>query len=303
MQLDSISVRDSLKITLTYFVISVIWIFFSDRLLGLVTTDSTLLLEMQTYKGWFFVLITSILLFLLIEKSTSKLEKSRNKMKDALNEKQVVLSELHHRVKNNLSIICGLIEMQIDELDSSEEARALKSIQYRIYSLADIEELFYQNRDMSSVPFHDFLHILVNSLNEPGGRQFQIDKRIEKIYLNIEKAVPFGLLVNEIFSQLRINGHLKELNHITIGLLKSEAGRVSFEIGFDEVPSKILSQLRGKDKIESILINLFIDQLHADTKWEQPDGISKFSVSFNLTDTIEHIPLPAEMPLANQITN
>lgn len=300
MQLDSISVRDSLKITLTYFVVSIVWIFFSDRLLGSVTSDGTLLLEMQTYKGWFFVLITSILLFLLIEKSTSKLVKSRNKIEKALEEKQAVLSELHHRVKNNLSIICGLIEMQIDELDSREEARALKSIQYRIYSLADIEELFYQNRDMSSVPFHDFLNHLVSSLNEPGGKKFHVDKKIDEIYLKIDKAVPFGLLVNEICSQLRMNGHLKEINYITVSMKKRESGKVHFEIGFNDVPATILSQLRGKDKIESILVNLFIDQLHADTEWKQQDGIHKFSISFDTSETLENIPLP-ELPIANKV--
>ncbi|NGP76028.1 hypothetical protein G3570_05265 [Balneolaceae bacterium YR4-1] len=287
---------------MSYFVLSVIWIFFSDRLLQLVTTDSTLLMEMQTYKGWFFVLVTSILLFLLIEKSTSKVVKSRNKIKKALNEKQVVLSELHHRVKNNLSIICGLIEMQIDELDNRDEARALKSIQYRIYSLADIEELFYQNRDMSSVPFHDFLNHLVISLNEPGGAQFRIKKNISDSFLKIDKAVPFGLMVNEIFSQLRMNGNLEELNYITVSLSQSDSGQVTFEIGFDVVPSTILSQLRGEDQIESILLNLFIDQLHADTEWREQDGISKFSVSFDSSDTYENMSLP-EMPLANQISN
>lgn len=302
MQLDSIWVRDSFKITLTYFVLSVIWIFFSDRMLELVTTDSILLMELQTYKGWFFVLITSILLFLLIENSTSKLVESRNKIEEALNEKQVVLSELHHRVKNNLSIICGLIELQIEGLNSREESRALKSIQYRIYSLADIEELFYQNRDMSSVPFHDFLNHLITSLNEPGGKRFQTDRKIDDIYLNIEKAVPFGLLVNEIFSQLRMNGHLEELNYISIGLYESNSDKVTFEIGFDNVPSAILSRLQGKDQIESILINLFIDQLHADTEWNQHEGITKFSVSFDSSDTYENMQLPGT-PLANQISN
>ncbi len=281
MQLNSVSVRDSLKITLTYFIVSAIWIFFSDRLLGLMTTDPDLLLEMQTYKGWFFVLITSVLLFLLIEKSTSKLVKSRNKIEKALQEKQVVLSELHHRVKNNLSIICGLIDLQVDNLSNREEIRALKAIQYRIYSLAEIEELFYQNRDMSRIPFHDFLRYLVDSLHEPDGRQFRVTKKIEETYLNINEAVPFGLMVNEIFSQLRINGHLDEVNSVQIRLFTEEEKFVNLEIGFDNIPHAILSRLKDKDRIESILVNLFIDQLHARSEWQEENGSLEFSISFD----------------------
>ena len=296
MNLSSISVRDSLKITITYFVVSVIWIFFSDRLLGLVTTDSNLLLELQTYKGWFFVSITSVLLFLLIEKSTSKLVNSRNKIENALNEKQVVLSELHHRVKNNLSIICGLIDLQTDELNNAEEIRALKSIQYRIYSLAEIEELFYQNRDMSSIPFHEFLNHLIISLNEPDGRQFHVDKEIEQTLLNIKEAVPFGLMVNEIFSQLRINGHIDEVNHVRVRLFTEKSDEVNLEIGFDNISSAVLSRLTDNDHIESILINLFIDQLHATSEWQHDNNSVKFSVSFNRPAESNSSSLTEELP-------
>lgn len=295
MKLNSISVRDSLKITFTYFIISVLWIFFSDRLLGLITTDSSLLLEMQTYKGWFFVLITSVFLFLLIEKSTSKMEKSRDKIKKALDEKQAVLSELHHRVKNNLSIICGLIDLQVDDLDNKEEIRALKTIQYRIYSLAEIEELFYQNKDMSSIPFHKFLNHLVESLNEPDGRQFRVNKDIDKTYLNIDEAVPFGLMVNEIFSQLRINGHIDEVNYIGIRLFTDEADHVTFKISFDNISTEILTRLTEKDNIESILINLFIDQLHAKSDWHHESGSTNFSVTFNRSSKIKNSSLTEEL--------
>lgn len=301
MKLNSISVRDSLKITFAYFFVSAIWIFFSDRLLGLVTTDSSLLLELQTYKGWFFVLITSILLFLLIEKSTSKLEKSRDQIKKALNEKQAVLSELHHRVKNNLSIICGLIDLQADELSNKEEIRAIKTIQYRIYSLADIEELFYQNRDMSSIPFHEFMKHLIESLNEPDGRQFSVNKEIEKTYLNINQAVPFGLMVNEIFSQLRMNGHVDEVNYVKIRLFADEADHVTLKIGFDNISSEMLTRLTDKDHIESVLINLFADQLHATSDWNRENHSVQFSIAFSRSGEINNSSLTEELT-ANKIS-
>lgn len=281
MQISSLSMRDSLKIALTYLVVSALWIFFSDRLLGLFTDDSALLLELQTYKGWFFVLITSILLYFLIEKSTSKLVKSRNRIEKALDEKQVVLSELHHRVKNNLAIICGLIDLQADKLESVKETRVLKTVQHRIYSLAEIEELFYQNRDMSRVPFHEYMSHLISSLsNRREGKRFEVNAEIEELALNISQAVPLGLLVNEIFSQLKLNGHIREINSIGVRLEVDETQQVSLSIAIDNCPSLIVSRLTGTEQIEAILINLFTEQLHGSSEWKQDTEALEFFLYF-----------------------
>lgn len=284
MQLSSLSLRDSLKIALTYLVVSALWIFFSDRLLGLFTTDSALLLELQTYKGWFFVLVTSFLLYYLIEKSTSKLVKSRNRIEKALEEKHVVLSELHHRVKNNLAIICGLIDLQADELESANETRSLKTIQHRIYSLAEIEELFYQNRDMSRVPFQEYMNHLITSLKNAGeGKKFEVKADIEDLNLNISQAVPLGLLVNEIFSQLRINGHIHEINAVEVHTGIEETQDVTLSIAITNCPQIIISRLTESEHIEAILINLFTEQLHGISEWKQVEGSLEFSLSFKKT--------------------
>ncbi len=282
--MSSLPLRDSLKIALTYLVISALWIFFSDRLLGLFTENSALLLELQTYKGWFFVLITSVLLYFLIEKSTSKLVKSRNRIEKALDEKQIVLSELHHRVKNNLAIICGLIDLQADELESVKESRALKTVQHRIYSLAEIEELFYQNRDMSRVPFHEYMNHLTSSLsNMREGKRFEVHADIEDLDLNISQAVPLGLLVNEIFSQLKLNGHIREINSIGVSLGIEESQEISLSITIDNCPSLIVSRLKGTEQVEAILINLFTEQLHGSSEWKQDVDSLEFFLSFKKT--------------------
>ena len=284
MQISSLSLRDSLKIALTYLAVSALWIFFSDRLLGLFTNDGALLLELQTYKGWFFVLITSVLLYYLIEKSTSRLVKSRNKIEQALDEKQVVLSELHHRVKNNLAIICGLIDLQADELEGVKETRALKTIQHRIYTLAEIEELFYQNRDMSRVPFHEYMNHLISSLNNMReGKRFDVNADIENLDLNISQAVPLGLLTNEIFSQLKLNGHTREVNSIEISFEVDDLQEISLSVIIKNCPPLLISRLTGNEQVEAILINLFTEQLHGSSEWKQDSGALEFFLSFNKT--------------------
>lgn len=278
------SVKNSLKITLVYLILSALWIFFSDRLLGILINDPALFIQFQTYKGWFFVLITSILIYYLIEKSTSRLEKSRARAEAALREKKAVLSELHHRVKNNLAIICGFIDLQVNELNGKEEMRALETTKYRIFTLAEIEELFYQNSEMASIPFHEYVKDLINSLTGNGDLKYQVKSKIDDLYLTISEAVPLGLVLNEIFTQFKLNGHKKEVNAINVSLISTDSGKVSLELVFDNIPSEVISHLTEAEHIETILLDLYSQQLHATSNWLEQNGLTKFVLDFEKSE-------------------
>lgn len=284
MKAQSQSVRNSLRITSVYLILSALWIFFSDRLLGLLIDNPNLFLQFQTYKGWFFVLITSILLYYLIEKSTYRLEKSRTEAETALRDKKAVLSELHHRVKNNLAIICGLIDLQINELEDVHDAKVLETTRYRIFTLAEIEELFYQNSEMASIPFHEYVKDLINSLKDTGDLQYQVKSEVDEIYLSISQAIPLGLVMNEIFTLFRLNGHKNTLNTIDVSLVNTNSGEVSLELVFDNVPSQVISQLTDTEHIESILLDLYSQQLHANTNWIKENGLAKFTLDFEKSE-------------------
>jgi hypothetical protein len=284
MKLFSQSFGYAMRITAIYLVVGAIWIFFSDRFLGTIINDSQLLIQAQTYKGWFFVLITSILLFILIKESTSSLIESKEKAEKAFHEKQVLLTELHHRVKNNLAVICSLIDLHAGSLDKSD-AKDLREIQYRIHTLADIEEILYQNEDMSSIPFHKYMETSTSELNESSDINISPNSQFDEFYLNINQAVPLGLLLNEIFSQLRINPHLIQNDSIDICLTcKSESQRVHLCVQFDNISPVLLSTLTG-DQIEATLMELYIRQLQASFNWTQKNGSIIFEVDFEKSDT------------------
>lgn len=280
----SLANRNDAKIAGTYLILAGFWIFFSDRILGLVTTNNSLLVKLQTYKGLFFVFVTTILLFFLIKKSTSSLIKSKNKLQESLEKNQLLLSELHHRVKNNLAIICGLIELQIYDLDE-KSTEALEGTRYRIYALADIEELFYQHRDIANIPFHKYLKKLLSSVEEMSDNGFQLKKQIEELHININQAVPLGLLVNEVFSQFRMNGHNIEVNFMQIHLKCSSAANISLRCWFDEIPPSVLSRLTKEEHIEATLISLYAKQLGAHAGWSKEDDLELFTLSFQKSET------------------
>lgn len=279
MKVISQPIRYAVRITTAYLFISATWIFFSDRLLGAIVKNNRLLLRLQTYKGWFFVIVTSLLLFYLIRKSTSSLIKSRHKIEESLREKQTLLSELHHRVKNNLAVICSLIDLQTDDLDTGE-AKALQEIQYRIYTLADIEELLYQNKDVSQIPFHIHLKDIISSLEKSKSSTLSFNNKIEEVYLNIDQAIPLGLLCNEIFSQLRLQLSEETVFTVDNHLSCSTTEIVHLDIGFGNISSSVLERVKENGHLEKVLMDLYTKQLDSTYKWLVKDGAVSFTLNF-----------------------
>lgn len=279
MKLGTSSSKHAIQISAIYLAVSACWIFFSDRLLGSVVSESQLLMQMQTYKGWFFVLVTSILLFYLIRRSTSSIIEGTDKTEEALREKQQLLSELHHRVKNNLAIICGLIDLQVSSLNRNE-AKALVDIQYRIYTLAEIEELLYQNKDMSRIPFHEYVSQFIEKVKEEVPNTFSIQEQIDELYISIDQAIPLGLLLNEILTQLRLTDANEQDQAVEICLACPSPKDVLMKLQFNSVSASVFRPLREEGHIEHTLMGLYVQQLDSSTRWLQKNGSIIYKLDF-----------------------
>lgn len=277
--LDISGTKHAIRITLIYFFISVAWIFFSDRLLETVISDGQNLMKMQTYKGWFFVFITSILLFYLIKRSTSSIIKSKDETEKALQENQQLLSELHHRVKHNLALISSLVELQVSNLDTQETTALLKT-QFRIFALAEIQELFYQNKDISRVPFHKYINQFTVKLEETETNNISFTVQAEELFLDIDQAIRLGLLFNEIFTPLRIVGSKGQDQEVDVDLAAKTPNNVLLEITFDDTASSLLQPLKQEEYIEQTLMELYAKQLDSSIKWLQENGSVIFRLVF-----------------------
>ncbi|HWQ20160.1 MAG TPA: PAS domain S-box protein, partial [Methanotrichaceae archaeon] len=120
----------------------------------------------------------------------------------SLKEKEVLLKEVHHRVKNNLQIISSLINMQSRRVQNSDAVEAFKESQNRIMSMALIHETLYRSSDLSSIKFSEYARSLGRSLlysYEPGGR-IRIEFDLDDATLGIDRAIPCGLIINELVS-------------------------------------------------------------------------------------------------------
>ena len=121
---------------------------------------------------------------------------------DSLREKELLLSEVHHRVKNNLQVICSLINLQIDKSTvSSKEEHELRDMETRVRAMSLVHELLYQSDGFTSIDFATYVrHLTGHLLNtyEQDRSRVQIIVWTNEVSLSIEKAIPCGLIINEL---------------------------------------------------------------------------------------------------------
>ena len=133
----------------------------------------------------------------------TKRKNTENLIKSSLNEKSILLQEIHHRVKNNMQIISSLLNLQTRYVNDETAIEVLKESQNRVKSMAMIHEKLYQSRDLSHINFGDYIQSLVTNLFY----SYNIEKthikpilEVDNLDLNIDTAVPCGLIISELVS-------------------------------------------------------------------------------------------------------
>ncbi len=138
-----------------------------------------------------------------LHKSNRARVKAMNEANKALNEKEILLREIHHRVKNNLQIISSLLSLQSTQHGDEKTHKMLMDTQNRVKSMALIHEKLYMTSDISHIDFDEYLKVLVNHmalsyLIDPGSVKLELD--IDDIVLDVDNAISCGLVINELVS-------------------------------------------------------------------------------------------------------
>ena len=131
----------------------------------------------------------------------SERKRVETELRLSLREKEVLLREVHHRVKNNLQVISSLLNLQV-AAESSEAARkGLIESQSRIYSMALVHQLLYRSKDLAHIDLREYLDGLVRRLATAynvGDERIELVVSVASIRLDIDRAIPCGLIVNEL---------------------------------------------------------------------------------------------------------
>jgi PAS domain S-box-containing protein len=125
------------------------------------------------------------------------------RLMNSLREKEVLLREIHHRVKNNLTVINSLLYLQSSTTQDEQTLRMLQNCRDRVYSMALVHERLYRSEDLASVDFAEYTEELTNQLFHThvlSADTIRLKLEVEKISLDIDRAIPCGLILNELIS-------------------------------------------------------------------------------------------------------
>jgi PAS domain S-box-containing protein len=147
---------------------------------------------------------------ILVEERTKALQKeiSENKaiqvdLAQSLQEKELLIKEVHHRVKNNMQVISSLLSIQAEGAGDEVYSNLLNESQQRIKSMALIHETLYQSKDLLKIDFQEYIETLTTSLSRSysvPGVSVHVDVHVDNVLLDLETAVPCGLVINELVS-------------------------------------------------------------------------------------------------------
>jgi two-component sensor histidine kinase len=151
------------------------------------------------------IMIVSILLFLylLLLYKASRSNRKKNKLLQIQNEeKEFLLKEIHHRVKNNLEIVSSLLSLQSEQIHDPKIREAMVKSQQRVQSMSMIHQKLYQGNSLSQIEMRDYFQNLGSHVIHTYGMEerITIECEMEALWVDIDHAIPIGLIVNELLS-------------------------------------------------------------------------------------------------------
>ena len=212
-------------------------------------------------------------------------KQAEEQLKASLEEKELLLKEVHHRVKNNLQVISSIFSLQSQTLEDEHALAIIEESQNRINSMALIHEKLYQSPNLANVDFAEYIrdltyHLLASYNVNPDW--IQTDMNIESIALNLDSAIPCGLLINELVSNSLKHGFPNQRSgtiHIFLGVKDSEQEMLCLKVEDDGVGLPENFNPRKSTSLGVSLITSLTQQLRGKLKFQNNPGAS-FEITF-----------------------
>jgi two-component sensor histidine kinase/ligand-binding sensor domain-containing protein len=228
-------------------------------------------------KLWFIILVIAIVVLVGIglflnrvrreqkmnAELTKRVDRRTKELKKALNDKEILFQEVHHRVKNNLQLISSLLNLQSHSVQDEKALEAFEKSKDRIRSMALVHTKLYQNQEKDSLDMSDYLNELyddiMNSFQQ--GTSVDLDLKVDDVQLSVETSVKFGLIVTElIINAFKYGFNFNNNPCLKITLLKKGKG---FELilsdnggGFSDLEKLKSSESLGQEIIEALVEQL-----------------------------------------------
>jgi two-component sensor histidine kinase len=209
-------------------------------------------------------------------------KKAEERLRASLEEKEVMLREIYNRVKNNMQIVSSLLRLQSESIEDKKLLEMFKVAHDRIKSMALVHEGLYRSRDLARIDFSDYVKRLTThlfSVYNQVSKNINLKLEVEEIYFDINKAIPCGLIINELVT-----------NSLKYAFPEGESGEICVKIdknldkydvivkdtgkGFPEDEDFLMTETLGMQ-----LVTDLVKQLNGTIHLDRKDG-TKFKINF-----------------------
>lgn len=236
------------------------------------------------------------LLFRDLELSQRALKESEELLQIALaqrtgelREKEVLLKEIHHRVKNNLQVISSLVSLQADGSQDETVREGLLDVTYRVRSMALVHEKLYRSDDLARVDFAGYAESLLSYLWQAHGAaatKIRLNLELKPLQLPVDTAVPCGLILNELAGNaLKHAFRQRERGEVTV-CLSAEERTVRLAVRDDGVGMPADLDWRQTSSLGLRLVQMLAGQLRAEVAVTRSEGTG-FEIVFQTAGTVE----------------
>lgn len=208
------------------------------------------------------------------------------RLKASLVEKDTLLKEIHHRVKNNLQIISSLISLQSDKIQDPQQRRLFQDTRDRVKSMALVHEKLYQSKDLGRVEMGEYARQLLNELMQvhgPAAGKIQFKLELESVLLPVDVAIPCGLILNELTTNaIKHAFQDRPSGEIGVRLRAASEDTIDLEFSDDGRGFKAEVDWRKAETLGLQLVRMLTEQLQGTIEMVNGHG-STFRLRFGRT--------------------
>ena len=179
------------------------------------------------------VLVFMLFFSLVVYRQRNKLAREKKKSDQLLLDKELLLREIHHRVKNNLEVVSSLLALQSAQIDDAQTKDAMQESQNRVQSIGIVHQKLYQGTNLGGIEMKDYFINLSESILDSFGaeKRVTIECAMEQLDVDIDTAVPLGLIVNELLTNtLKYAFPEGQAGKVQIKLHKQKDGMLQLEV-------------------------------------------------------------------------
>jgi len=215
-------------------------------------------------------------------------KQAENKLRESLKEKEILLQEIHHRVKNNLAIVSGMMELQAFDSENEEVLSALMSSQSRIQSMSIIHELLYQSESFSQISLDENVARLIDHISSSiqPNCDINLKSNIDDLSLNVNQAIPCTLILNELLTNIYKHAFVgRDKGKIRLSL-NEQNQQIQLTLSDNGVGLPTDFSLKEPKTLGVKLIGLLTKQLDGELSYQSESGNgTKFILQFEKKNT------------------